>query len=687
MKTNNKTPWIDKELICLGKKRDRVYNKARKTKQIEKWNLYKTFRDKYATQFKEKRKIYYNNFLDNNSTSTKKLWNKIQPFVNPNKTTSICPSLITKYCQRNSNPFLELSNIFVNFFSSIIKQFSFQSLNLCELYINNIFTSNDQLKNLLSRHKFSLEKFDIDEVAKELKNIDDLSSAGEIGINSKILKHCADQLAPILTELFNICIQKSEIPDEWKTSHITPIYKGSGPKSELNSYRPISVVSPIAKVFETLIAKRITYYFESNKILHDSQYGFRKGKSCEIALNTMLDQWREKIDKGSLVASIFLDLSKAFDTVDHNLLIKKLELYNFCNKTIKLVANYLSNRTIKIKIDQVMSKSEILDVGIPQGSVLGPLLFIIFINDLCYLPLNSNLTIFADDTTVYNDNKILSELMDIISRDLELIHEWLCNNRLILNLKKTHAMLLGKKNTDGSLYISCGNEKIKFISEIKLLGIIIDNKLNFSSQISNLCNRVNKKTYILNKNIRIFSINFRPILFKLFIQSLFDYCSTIFLHLNKKGDINKLEKCFNKSIYRILKIKISNLDIQTQYKELSKYRILPLFYRKFSYYICFLYRIMSRRNTILFNRINNFLKPEEVDHSRTRNAYIRPTFKTNLYKYSFSSISIQTLNITQNKFLEHNELRLKKNKKQIDIKTYVLDNIEFLYDKFKSFIT
>ncbi len=193
--------------------------------------------------------------------------------------------------------------------------------------------------------------------------------------------------------------------------------------------------------------------------------------------------------------------------------------------------------------------------------------------------------------------------------DLELIREWLLNNRLILNLSKTHAMLLGTNNTTESLYIYCGNEIIKFISEIKLLGIVIDNKLKFSSQISHLCNKVNKKTYLLNKNIRIFSINFRPILYKLFIQSLFDYCSTILLHLGKT-DKKRVEKCFFKSIHRILKVKISHLEnkLKEQLKELKNYKILPVFYRQFSYYVCFLYRIMSRKNTLLFQKINNFLK-------------------------------------------------------------------------------
>ena len=217
-------------------------------------------------------------------------------------------------------------------------------------------------------------------------------------------------------------------------------------------------------------------------------------------------------------------------------------------------------------------------------------------------------------------------------------------------------MLIGANKSDESPQIYCGNEIIKFISEIKLLGIIIDNKLSFSSQVSNLCNKVNKKTYILNKNIKIFSINFRPILYKLFIQSLFDYCSTVFLHLSKT-DNKRIQNCFFRSIRRIMKIKISHLEnnLQLQYKELK----------------------------------NKFLKSDDNHNCCTRNTYTRPVFnKTkNIYKFAFSTISIQTLNFLDNKFSEHNSSLIKRIKKQIDIKTYLLENIETFYDKFSSFIT
>ena len=163
-----------------------------------------------------------------------------------------------------------------------------------------------------------------------------------------------------------------------------------------------------------LLAKRITEYFESNSLFNEIQFGSRKNLSCEIALNTMIEDWREALDKKDDVISIFLDLSKAFDTIDHSLFLKKLEYYNFDNSAIILLKNYLNNRLIKVKLDQTLSKSEPLNVGVPQGSILGPLFFIIFINDFDKLNLSSKLVLFADDSTLYlsgnNIETLLSKL-------------------------------------------------------------------------------------------------------------------------------------------------------------------------------------------------------------------------------------------------------------------------------------
>ena len=222
-------------------------------------------------------------------------------------------------------------------------------------------------------------------------------------------------------------------------------------KSELTNYRPISILSPISKVFESLIAEQIYAYLESNQLLHQAQYGFRKGLSCEIALNTLIDEWRESLDAGNDTIAILIDLSKAFDTVDHELLTTKLTYYNFHNDLIHLLKSYLSNRSIKVKVNDSLSNSKPINIGVPQGSVLGPLLFILFINDFCSLDIKSSKTIFADDTTLSLAGKNISETITQLESDLALVSEWLQFNRLILNWKKTMAMIISAKKSESQL--------------------------------------------------------------------------------------------------------------------------------------------------------------------------------------------------------------------------------------------
>ena len=180
-----------------------------------------------------------------------------------------------------------------------------------------------------------------------------------MGIDTIIFKDCAAELAPIFTNLFNSCLETSSIPDEWKIAHLTPCFKGKGSKSDVNNYRPISVLSPLSKVFESLIAVRITNYFEKNNLLFNSQFGFRKGLSCELALNTFISKVRRSLDNTKFGMASFLDLSKAFDTINHLILLTKLKFYNFDYQSYILMENYLSIRTMMVNVNGTFSFSKI----------------------------------------------------------------------------------------------------------------------------------------------------------------------------------------------------------------------------------------------------------------------------------------------------------------------------------------
>ena len=384
----------------------------------------------------------------------------------------------------------------------------------------------------------------------------------------------------------------------------------------------------------------------------------------------MIDSWKGLLDDKNYVISIFLDLSKAFDTIDHELLLTKLSFYNFSAQSILLVKNYLFNRFCITNFDGAKSKKEALKVGVPQGSVLGPLLFIIFINDFCHLDLKSDFFLFADDSTVSFAAKTIKEVLDSLSNDLKIICEWLKHNRLIINWSKTHAILFNYATTKSSSFInfkdinlSFDGLMIPFVEQTKILGVIIDDRLKFNLHIIAIFKKINSKVHLLSRNLYLFTSNFRTSLFKIFIQSHFDYCSSLFIHLPSKADQARLESVFSKSIKKIINLNIKNLNPSIQYKLLYNFNILPLIFRSFQHYCTFIH------STFKFN--SNSILALSILIYNARNKLIQPNFNFNQKKYSFSVTSSKLLSVF---------ILSKLSISKLAFRTYILNNIIKLYN-------
>jgi hypothetical protein len=267
------------------------------------------------------------------------------------------------------------------------------------------------------------------------------SCAGHDHLKPSIIKLIADHIAQPISHVINLCFQQALFPIELKQANITPIYKAGDP-TLFHNYRPISILPVFSKLFERLLHTRLITFFDRCNIISPSQFGFRKQHSTEQALASTVERISSELDQGNDVIGIFLDLKKAFDTVNFDILIRKLEFYGVRGTPLALIRNYLNDRTQRTVLSNYHSNPLKCSCGVPQGSILGPLLFIIYLNDLPNSLSNAFTTMYADDTNVFLSGKNLPQLTASLNLELESLSCWFQSNRLSLNVDKTHAMVV-----------------------------------------------------------------------------------------------------------------------------------------------------------------------------------------------------------------------------------------------------
>ena len=314
-------------------------------------------------------------------------------------------------------------------------------------------------------------------------------------------------------------ITHGQYPDALKIACVTALFK-SGDKLNPNNYRPISSLPILNKVFEKLIYTRLYSFFENKNLFSKDQFGFRKGKSTGEAVNKFLENVYSTINDNSYLGAIFLDLSKAFDTVPHDILISKLNNYGVRGIAGSLIESYLANRKQFVSVNGVNSSMSSVTIGVPQGSVLGPLLFLIYINDLSVCTTKLKSILFADDTTLYTSNKNVNNLCADMSAELVLVKEWLLSNRLTLNVKKTFYMIFSLRKVPEDTRVTIGSQVLDRQHNGKFLGVILDDKLTFREHTDLVSKKVSKLCGLFFKLKQSFPIH---ILIKLYYSLIYPY--------------------------------------------------------------------------------------------------------------------------------------------------------------------
>ena len=341
-----------------------------------------------------------------------------------------------------------------------------------------------------------------------------------------------------------------------KLADIVPVFKKDD-STFVKNYRPVSLLPIISKIFERIMLNQVTDYM--NGYLSPHLCGYRKGFSTQTALSSLIEKWKQILDSMGYGAAVLMDLSKAFDTINHELLIAKLHAYGFTEKSLTVIFNYLCDRWQLVKIDSSFSSWSELIQGVPQGSVLGPLLFNIYLNNLVFALKDVEVCTFADDTTPFFCDLELNTALNKLEENTAIALTWFEINYMKLNSDKCHLLVSGHHYEE--MFVNIGKDKIWESKSVKLLGITIDKELKCDQHIDQVCLKANKKLNVLSRVQSFLSAKKRKVVFNPFIESQFKYCPLILMFCSWKSD-DKINRLHERSLRIVYK------DFDSSYEEL-----------------------------------------------------------------------------------------------------------------------
>ena len=391
----------------------------------------------------------------------------------------------------------EKAKILNSFFCSVFTKEKTEDLPHCEIKNRDAY---------ISEVEFTKEK-----VLKKLCNINPSKSGGPDGICARLLKELAVELSEPLTILFTKSMQEGRLPSIWKTANVVPIYKNKGDKTLPNNYRPVSLTCLLCKIMEAVIRDDLVTFLNDHNYLSEFQHGFISKRSCTTNLLATLDAWTEILDNGDPVDAIYLDFAKAFDSVPHLRLLEKVKSYGVCSNLLDWIKDFLIGRTQRVKVNGSYSTWAEVTSGVPQGSCLGPILFVIFINDLPEV-IESMCQMYADDTKVFS-NAGSSEQRAQLQTDIGKLTEWANKWQLRFNAGKCHVLHLGYRNINQDYYMN--NQKLESTREEKDLGVTVDQELNF---IKHIASQISKANRLLGQIRRSFTYLDKDTMRQLFIS-------------------------------------------------------------------------------------------------------------------------------------------------------------------------
>jgi hypothetical protein len=627
---HKKCEWITTGILISIKHKDKLYKKLKQidpntdTYNSAKTN-YKAYGKLLKTNIKIAKKMYYNKCLQKSKGNIKETWKTINILIGRNKKNRDLPE------------YFNIEGIKLKDSHIIAREFNKFFVNIGPLTAQKISQPpNKHYTHFLKKQinsKLNFLQTDQTEVERIINELQPKTSSGHDNISSKLLKSIKIPLVQSITLIMNQCINTGIFPSNLKLAKVIPIYKKNN-RTILNNYRPISLLPVISKIFEKILHNQIYKYFKSNNLFTENQYGFLEGLSTELATMELTNRLYKYMDDNKIPISVFIDLSKAFDTIDHHILIHKLKYYGLEGASLRLITNYLTERTQYVAYDDCNSSILPIKCGVPQGSILGPLLFIIYTNDIVQVNTKFKIIMYADDTTLYTTLDDFGGNIQEINRNINLsltnIVDWFKLNKLSLNISKTKYMLFHSTQRNiPNLNIELNMNVLEKLEHFNFLGLEIDSHLNWNTQVKKISGKVLNLIGILSRFKYLLPQHTLQMIYTTLIVPHFNYCLLIW-----GCNMQKIIKLQKKAI-RIISLNHFAAHTEPIFKRLNLLKLQDIYkLRIYKFY----YRLEHSKCPQYFT---NFLQPANRQHqynTRMRNN----NNLVNIYiKHEFAKKSIQ----------------------------------------------